>query len=225
MGLANDRQFRFFVTRESIFIYPYYTPSLDSLQKGMTLKSFNYSNFKRYLYEKRTVVVYVTLVLTFSRLLLASENFTSSLFVYTSIFWAYTYMELRKKYHRPRNPETQAILKVSTEPYVDWAVTTMQGDLVLSGWGNRTIGLPTTGIRIEREMKMKFSEFVYVVEVTSGNGDAFVSLTVEGDDEFMQTVACGRSGDPEVIYTCLNTGYGTRHWLIPGFLQGIPSSS
>ena len=43
-----------------------------------------------------------------------------------------------------------------------------------------------------------------------------------GDDEFLQTVACGRSGDPEVLYIHLNTGYGTKHWLVPGFMQGIP---
>ena len=99
----------------------------------------------------------------------------------------------------------------------------MQGELVLSGWGNRTIELPSTAIRIERDTKVKYSEYTYVVEVTSGNGDAFVSLTVDGDDEFSQTVACGRSGDPEVLYTHLNIGYGTKHWLIPGFLQGIPA--
>jgi hypothetical protein len=99
----------------------------------------------------------------------------------------------------------------------------MQGDLVVSGWGNRTIELPSTEIRIERDTKVKYAEYSYVVEVTSGNGDAFVSLTVDGDDEFLQTVACGRSGDPEVLCTHLNTGYGTKHWLIPGFMQGIPS--
>ena len=111
---------------------------------------------------------------------------------------------------------------ISTEQFVDWAVTNMQGELVVSGWGNRTIELPSTGIRIERDTKVKYSEYTYVVEVTSGNGDAFVSLTVDGDDEFLQTVACGRSGDPEVLYTHLNTGYGTKHWLVPGFMQGIP---
>lgn len=120
-------------------------------------------------------------------------------------------------------PETKATLRVSTESFVDWAVLTMQGELVLSGWGNRTIELPSTAIRIERDTKVKYSEYTYVVEVTSGNGDAFVSLTVDGDDEFSQTVACGRSGDPEVLYTHLNIGYGTKHWLIPGFLQGIPA--
>lgn len=82
---------------------------------------------------------------------------------------------------------------------------------------------PSTGVRVERDMKVKFSEYVYVVEVISGNGDAFVSLTVDDDDEFMQTVACGRSGDSEVLYTRLNTDYGTRHWIVPGFFQGIPA--
>ena len=177
----------------------------------------------RAIYEKRTAVVYVLLAFIFSGLLRSGDNFTTLLVVYTAAFWVYSYIELRRKYHRPRGPVTNAILKISTEPFVDWAVTNMQGDLVVSGWGNRTVELPSTGIRIERDTKVKYSEYTYVVEVTSGNGDAFVSLTVDDDDEFLQTVACGRSGDPEVLYTHLNTGYGTRHWLIPGFFQGIPN--
>ena len=174
------------------------------------------------IYEKRTAVVYVLLALVFSGLLRSGDQFTTLLIVYTASFWVYSYTELRRKYYRPRNPETKATLKVSTEPFVDWAVTNMQGDLVVSGWGNRTIELPSSGFRIERDTKVKYSEYTYVVEVTSWNGDAFVSLTVDGDDEFLQTVACGRSGDPEVLYTHLNTGYGTKHWLVPGFMQGIP---
>jgi hypothetical protein len=176
-------------------------------------------------YKKRTAVVYVALALVFSQMIQSGDHFASTLFVYTALFWVYSYAEICKKYHRPRRSDTRATLKVSTEPFVDWAVTTMQGELVVSGWGNRTVTLPSTGTRVERDTKVKFSEYVYVAEVISGNGDAFVSLTVDDDDEFHQTVACGRSGDPEVLYTHLNTGYGTRHWLIPGFLQGIPSAN
>jgi hypothetical protein len=186
------------------------------------MKKRKLSKIARVIYERRTGVVYFALALVFSGLLRSGDQFTTLLLVYTASFWVYTYTELRRKYNRPRDPETKATLKVSTEPFVDWAVTTMQGVLVVSGWGNRTVTLPSTGARVEREMKVKFSEFVYVVEVTSGNGDAFVSLTVDDDDEFLQTVACGRSGDPEVIYTHLNTGYGTKHWLLPGFMQGMP---
>ena len=177
----------------------------------------------RAIYEKRTAVVYIVLAFVFSGLLRSGDQFATLLVVYTATFWVYTYAELRRKYHQPRNPETKATLKVFTESFVDWAVTNMQGELVVSAWGNRTIELPSTGIRIERDTKVKYSEYTYVVEVTSGNGDAFVSLTVDDDDEFLQTVACGRSGDPEVLYTHLNTGYGTKHWLIPGFMQGIPA--
>ena len=187
------------------------------------MKSRKLSRIASAMYEKRTVVVYVLLALVFSGVLKSGNQFSTILLVHTALFWVYTYTELRKKYHRPRDPKTKATLKVSTEPFVDWAVTTMQGELVVSGWGNRTVALPSTGTRIERDMKVKFSEYIYVVEVTSGNGDAFVSLTVDDDDEFLQTVACGRSGDPEVVYTHLNTAFGTRHWLIPGFLQGIPA--
>ena len=173
-------------------------------------------------YRKRTAIIYVLLALVFSRMLHSGDQFISSVSFYTAMFLVYSYTELRRKYHRPRDPETRATLKVSTEPNVDWAVTTLKGELVVSGWGSRTLTLPSTGLRVERDMKVMFSEYVYVVEVTSGNGDAFVSLTVDGDDEFLQTVACGRSGDSEVLYTRLNTGYGTKHWLVPGFLQGMP---
>lgn len=175
------------------------------------------------LYRKRTPIVYFSLALVLSRLLYAGDNFARSICIATVTFWIYSYVELCKKHNRPHDPETRATLKVSTELFVDWAVTTVQGELVVSGWGNRTVALPSTGTRVERDTKMKFSEYVYVAEVVSGNGDAFVSLTVNDDDEFHQTVACGRSGDPEVLYTHLITGYGTRHWLLPTFMQGIPS--
>ena len=187
------------------------------------MKSRKLSKIARAIYEKRTAVVYIVLAFIFSGLLRSGDQFTTLLVAYTATFWVYSYTELRRKYHQPRNPDTKAILKVSTEPFVDWAVTTMEGELVVSGWGNRTITMPSTGVHIERDRKVKYSEYVYIVEVTSGNGDAFVSLTVDCDDEFLQTVACGRSGDSEVLYTHLNTGYGTKHWLIPGFLQGIPA--
>ena len=189
------------------------------------MKKQRLSKTVRAIYENRTAVIYVLLALIFSGVLQSGDQFTELLVVYTALFWIYSYTELRRKYHRPRDPETKAILRVSTESFVDWAVTNMHGDLVVSGWGNRTIELPSTGTRVERDAKVKFSEYIYVVEVTSGNGDAFVSLTVDGDDVFLQTVACGRSGKSEVLYSHLNTGYGTKHWLIPGFLQGIPSAN
>ena len=186
------------------------------------MKKRKLSKIARAIYEKRTAVVYFMLALVFSGLLRSGDQFTTLLLGYTASFWVYTYTELRRKYHRPRSPQTKATLKVSTEPFVDWAVTTVEGELVVSGRGNRTIELPSTGVRVERDTKVKYSEYTYVVEVTSGNGDAFIALTVDDDDEFLQTVACGRLGDPEVLYTHLNTGYGTKHWLFPGFMQGIP---
>jgi len=187
------------------------------------VKSRKLSKIAKAIVKIRTAVIYVLLALVFSGLLGSEDQFSPSLLIFTATFWVYAYVELQRKYHRPRDPEIKATLKVSTESFVDWAVTTMQGELVVSGWGNKTVSLPSTGARVDRKLKVKFSEFVYVVEITSGNGDAFVSLTVDEDVEFLQTVACGRSGDSEVLYTHLNTGYGTKHWLIPGFLQGIPS--
>ena len=186
------------------------------------MKSRKMAQIASSIYRKRTAVIYVLLALVFSQVLHSGDNFASSVFLFTAMFWVYSYAELRRKYHRPRDPETRATLKVSTAPNVDWAVTTTQGELVVSGWGSRTLTLPSTGAHVERSMKVKFSEYVYVVEVTSGNGDAFVSLTVDNEEEFPQTVACGHSGNQELLFTRLNTRYGTRHWLIPGFWQGIP---
>ena len=186
------------------------------------MKSRKMAQIASFIYRKRTAVIYVLLALVFSQVLHSGDNFTSSVFLFTAMFWVYSYAELRRKYHRPRDPETRAKLKVFTEPNVDWVVTNVRGDLVVSGWGSRTVTLPSTGAHVERSMKVKISEYVYVVGVTSGNGDAFVSLTVDNEDEFPQTVACGRSGNQELLFTRLNTGYGTRHWLMPGFRQGIP---
>ena len=128
------------------------------------MKSRKLSKIARAIYEKRTAVVYFALAFVFSGLLRSGDQFTTLLVAYTATFWVYTYAELRRKYHRPRNPETKATLKVSTESFVDWAVTNMEGELVVSGWGNRIVELPSTEIRIERDTKVKYSEYTYVVE-------------------------------------------------------------
>jgi hypothetical protein len=88
------------------------------------MKKRKLSKIARVIYEKRTGVVYFTLALVFSGLLQSGDQFTTLLLVYTASFWVYTYTELRRKCYRPRDPETKATLKVSTEPSVDWAVTT-----------------------------------------------------------------------------------------------------
>jgi hypothetical protein len=106
---------------------------------------------------------------------------------------------------------------------VDWALTNPNGERVVSGWGSQTLKLPSNQTFVNPASKMRYAEYIFIAEVLSGNGDAFMSLTVADDDEFAHTVACGRSGRPEVLYTMLNTGYGTKHWLVPGFLQGTPS--
>ena len=178
---------------------------------------------KDLLYKRRSIIVYVVLSLVFSGVLQKGKSFSFAILGYTAAFWAYTYVELRRKYNRPRSSNTRAILKVSTESNIDWAITTIDGGLVVSGWGSRRVELPSNKTFVNRKLKVKYAEYVYCAEVTSGNGDAFVSLTVDGEDEFSQTVACGRSGNQELLFTSLNTGYGTRHWLLPGFLQGIPS--
>jgi hypothetical protein len=181
------------------------------------------SKFNDFLYRRRSIIIYVVLATLFSGVLQNEQKFSFAIIGYTAAFWVYTYVELRRKYNRPRSGNTHAILKVSTESNIDWAITTLDGELVVSGWGSRSVELPSNKTFVNRKLKVKYEEYVYCAEVTSGNGDAFVSLTVDDEDEFSQTVACGRSGNQELLFTSLNTGYGTRHWLIPGFLQGIPS--
>jgi hypothetical protein len=181
------------------------------------------TRFKDLLFRRRSLIVYIFLATVFSAVLQKGDSFSLSIAGYTAAFWVYTYVELRRKYNRPRSGNTNAILKVSTESSIDWAITTIDGGLVVSGWGSRRVELPSNKTYINRKLKVKYAEYVYCAEVTSGNGDAFMSLTVDDEDEFSQTVACGRSGNRELLFTSLNTGYGTRHWLIPGFLQGIPS--
>lgn len=163
------------------------------------------------------------LVLVFSSILYSGKLVSDSVCFFTTIFSVYSYTELRRKFCQPRNPDSKALLKVMTESNVDWVVTNFQNQIVVFGRGSGDFYLPSTGAHVERETKIKYSEYVYVVEVISGNGDAFVSLTVDENDELLQTVACGRSGESEVVYTQLITGYGTRHWLIPRFLQGVPN--
>ena len=178
--------------------------------------------FNDFLFRRRSTIIYVVLATLFSGVLQNEQNFSLVIVWYTAAFWIYAYVELRRKYNRPRSGNTRAILKVSTEPNIDWAITTIDGELVVSGWGSRRVELPSNKTYVNRKLKVKYAEYVYCAEVTSGNGDAFVSLTVDSEDEFSQTVACSRSGNQELIFTSLNTGYGTRHWLIPGFLQGAP---
>ena len=189
----------------------------------MELKRSKIRRLRELLYKRRSIIVYVILSIFFSGILQKGASFSFAILGYTAAFWTYTYVELRRKYNRPRSSNTQAILKVSTESNVDWAITTIDGELVVSGWGSRRVELPSNKTFVNRQLKVKYAEYVYCAEVTSGNGDAFVSLTVDGEDEFLHTVACGRSGNQELLFTSLNTGYGTRHWLIPGFLQGIPN--
>ena len=114
---------------------------------------------------------------------LANRNATpTTTFWFSTLFWAYIYIDVRKKLHRPRNPHTRATLKVTTEPNVDWAITAPEGDLVVSGWGSRTVKLPSNQSFIDHETKIRYAEYAYVAEVISGNGDAFISLTVEDND-------------------------------------------
>jgi len=179
--------------------------------------------FKELFQKKRMLFNHIAIAIALLAVLANRNATATTTFWFSTLFWAYIYIDVRKKLHRPRNPDTRATLKVTTEPNVDWAITSPEGDLVVSGWGSQTLKLPSNQSFVNPESKIRYAEFVFIAEVLSGNGDAFMSLTVDEDDEFSHTVACGRSGEPEVLYTMLNTGYGTRHWMVPGFLQGMPT--
>ena len=154
---------------------------------------------------------------------LGREKWFQPIYVCTLLmFWFHLYVKIRK-YSRPHPSDTRATLKVSTSPDVDWAVVTMEGKLFHSGWGSQTIQVPSTSTYVDREYKCKYSEYVYEVSVSSSNGDAFAALMVDDDEELMQTTVCSSAGESQIVCTSLITAYGTKHWLIPGFLQGIPS--
>ena len=75
------------------------------------MKSRKLTKTARAIYEKRTAVIYVLLALIFSGVLRSGDQFATLLFVYTAMFWIYSYSELRRKYHRPRNPGNQSDIK------------------------------------------------------------------------------------------------------------------
>ena len=178
--------------------------------------------FKELFQKKRMLTNHVVVAICLLIVLSSQKATATTTFWCTMVFWTYILIDFRRVHYRPHNPDTRATLKVTTEPNVDWAITSPEGDLVVSGSGSRTVKLPSNQSFVDHETKIRYAEYAYVAEVISGNGDAFISLTVEDNDEFAYTVACGRSGNAEVLYTMLNTGYGTRHWIVPGFLQGMP---
>ena len=192
------------------------------IQLEVFIVSHNVFRLKQLFRKQRMLFNHIAIAIALLAVLANRNATATATFWFSTLYWAYIYIDVRKKLHRPRNPDTRATLKVTTEPNVDWAITSPEGDLVVSGWGSRTVKLPSNQSFVDHETKIRYAEYAYVAEVISGNGDAFISLTVEDNDEFAYTVACGRSGNAEVLYTMLNTGYGTRHWMVPGFLQGMP---
>jgi len=178
--------------------------------------------FKELFQKKRMLTKHVVVAICLLIVLSSQKATVVTTGLCTILFWTYILIDFRKKYFRPHSPNTRATLKVTTEPNVDWALTNPNGERVVSGWGSQTLKLSSNQTFVDPGSKRRYAEYIFIAEVLSGNGDAFMSLTVSDDDEFSHTVACGRSGRPEVLYTMLNTGYGTKHWLIPGFLQGMP---
>ena len=199
-----------------------YTPNLPLGAKRRFVLSHRLFTFNELFQKKRMLTNHVVVAICLLIVLSSQKATVTTTFWCTMVFWTYILIDFRRVHYRPHNPDTRATLKVTTEPNVDWALTTPNGELVVSGWGSQTLKLPSNQSFVNPDSKMRYAEYVFIAEVLSGNGDAFMSLTVEEDDEFSHTVACGRSGEPEVLYTMLNTGYGTKHWLIPGFLQGMP---
>ena len=55
--------------------------------------------------------------------------------------------------------------------------------------------------------------------------EVLASLTVETDDEISEIVGVSGGNEPVLLDTSLPISYGTRHWLFPPFLQGLPKAS
>ena len=69
------------------------------------------------------VVVAVCLLIVLS----SQKATVTTTFWCTMVFWTYILIDFRMKHFRPHNPDTRATLKVTTEPNVDWALTTPNG--------------------------------------------------------------------------------------------------
>ncbi len=77
--------------------------------------SHNVFRLKQLFRKQRMLINHIAIAVALLAVL-ANRNATpTTTFWFSTLFWAYIYIDVRKKLHRPRNPDTRATLKVTTE--------------------------------------------------------------------------------------------------------------
>lgn len=143
-------------------------------------------------------------------------------FVYLTFFLvSYASVQYTRK---PFPSNYEACLKVHASMNTEWIVRGIYGETVYEGKGSEAKLLPKVATYQSRNRKKIVAEFVYLLEVNSPNASVLASLTVETDDEISETVGINGGDEPTMLYASIPISYGTRHWLVPPFLQGYPKA-
>ena len=111
-----------------------YTPNLPLGAKRRFVLSHRLFTFKELFQKKRMLTNHVVVAICLLIVLSSQKATVTTTFWCTMVFWTYILIDFRRVHYRPHNPDTRATLKVTTEPNVDWALTTPNGELVVSGW-------------------------------------------------------------------------------------------
>ena len=125
---------------------------------------------------------------------------------------------------KPFGPDYQATLKVFASSATSWLVHGVYGELLCEGSGTETLLISKAATYRSRSWRTVAAEFVCLVEVISPDSDILASLTVETDDEISATIGVRSGDEPVLLYTHAPIQYGSRHWLFPAFLQGVPEA-
>ena len=123
---------------------------------------------------------------------------------------------------KPFGPDYQATLKVFASSATSWLVHGVYGELLYEGSGSENILISKSSSYRSRSRRTVVAEFACWIEVVTPDGDVLTSLTVETDDEISSTVAVRSDDKPQLVYTSVPSSYGTKHWLYPACLQGVP---
>jgi hypothetical protein len=140
----------------------------------------------------------------------------------TFFFVSYASVQYTRK---PFPSNYEARLRVHASENIEWIVRGVYGETVYEGTGSKTKSLPKVATYQSRNRKKIVAEFVYFLEVDAPNVSVLASLTVETDDEISETVGIKGGDEPTMLYASIPISYGTRHWLIPPFLQGYPKTN
>ncbi len=143
-------------------------------------------------------------------------------FVYL-VFLAVSYVSLQYT-RKPFPINHEASLRVHAAENIEWTIRGVDDETVYGGRGSEEYALPKTSTYRSENRKEIVAEFVYLLEVNTPNANVLASLTVETDDEISETVGINGGDEPTLLYTSIPIGYGTRHWIVPPFLQGYPKA-